>query len=133
MNKTVVVLIISALMITGAIVFYYWDHELRPAKEAQAQEAAQAVSACDVHQAARDGDLKMLEKLYTVGCSMNKRDGFDMSPLHVAANDRVATFLIAKGANIDAKDGRGFTPLKVMQMAGRQDVVDLLKSHGASQ
>ncbi len=133
MNKTVLVLIISALMVSGAIVFYYWDHEVRPAKEAQAQEAAKVVSACNVHDAARNGDLDMLEKLYTAGCSMNKRDSFDMSPLHVAANDRVASFLLGKGANINAKDGRGFTPLKVMKMAGRQDVVDFLKSRGASQ
>ena len=131
MNKTGIVLILSAVMIVGAVVFYYWDNNVRPAKEAQAQQAQAAIAACHVHEAARNGDLKMLEKLYAAGCSVNKRDDFNMTPLHVAKNDRIATFLLDKGAILDARDGRGFTPLKVMEMAGRQDVVVVLKAHGA--
>ncbi|HOX43130.1 MAG TPA: ankyrin repeat domain-containing protein [Myxococcota bacterium] len=134
MNRaTIVALILGGLMLAGSLVFYFWDQKVRPQEEAERQAALALVRGCRVHDAARAGDLALLEKQFAAGCSVNARDDFGMSPLHVAATDRVAIFLISKGASLDAKDGRGYTPLAVMKMAGRKDVVDLLLSRGAKE
>jgi ankyrin repeat protein len=130
-RATVVAIVLGGLMLAGSLVFYFWDQKVRPQEEAERQAALALVKGCKVHEAARAGDLALLEKQFAAGCSVNARDDFGMSPLHVAANDRVAAFLLAKGAALDAKDGRGYTPLAVMKMAGRKDVVDYLLTKGA--
>ena len=43
----------------------------------------------------------------------------------------IADFLISKGADIDAKDVRGSTPLIRASMKGYKDTVELLISKGA--
>jgi hypothetical protein len=132
MNRnTTIALLVGALAVAGAIAFYVWNEKVRPAEEEARREQEAAAKSCRVHEAARNGDLVLLTQMYEAGCSMNSRDDFGLTPLHVAANDRVAAFLIAKGAFVDARDGRGYTPLRVMEMANRQAVVDLLKRHGA--
>ena len=132
MNRnTLVALIVGGLMLAGSLVFYFWNEKVRPQAEQNQREQAELARSCQVHQAARDGNLVLLQQMFAAGCSFNVRDDFGMTPLHVAANDRVAEFLIAKGAFVDARDGRGFTPLTVMKMAGRTSVVDLLRRHGA--
>ncbi len=134
MNRaTIVAFILGGLMLAGSLVFYFWDQKVRPQEEAERQAALALVKGCRVHDAARAGDLPLLEKQFAAGCSVNARDDFGVSPLHVAANDRVAAFLLARGASLDAVDGRGYTPLRVMRQAGRQDVVDLLVSKGAKE
>lgn len=130
-RKTMLALIVGGVMIAGSLVFYFWNEKVRPEAEREQQQIEAQTKACKVHEAARSGDLALLTKMFEAGCSMNGRDDFGMTPLHVAANDRIAEFLISKGAYLDATDGRGFTPLKVMQMAGRKDVVELLKRRGA--
>lgn len=56
-----------------------------------------------------------------------------MRPLHWAAlnNEKdVAELLIAKGADVNAKDNSGRTPLRVAIDEGRKDIADLLRRHG---
>jgi hypothetical protein len=130
-KKALLALIVGGVAVAGAMGFYYWNEKVRPVAEKAKQQQAAQTKSCKVHQAARAGDLALLSRMFDAGCSMNGRDDFGMTPLHLAANDRVAEFLIKDGAYIDAKDGRGYTPLRVMEMAGRQDVIDLLKRHGA--
>ena len=132
-RKTMLALIEGGVLIAGSLVFYFWNEKVRPEAEREQQQRAAAAKACKVHEAARSGDLKLLTRMFDAGCSMNGRDDFGMTPLHVAANDRIAAFLISKGAYIDATDGRGYTPLKVMEMTGRKDVVELLRRKGAKQ
>jgi hypothetical protein len=134
MNRnSVIALIVGGVMLAGSMVFYFWDHEVRPQKEAERRAAEALVTGCRLHDAARAGDLALLERQFAAGCTVNGRDDFGMSPLHVAANDRIATFLLSKGASLDARDDRGYTPLKVMRMAGRKDVTDLLVGRGAKE
>jgi len=132
-RKSMLALIVGGLMIAGSLVFYFWNEKVRPEAERAQQQRVAMTEDCRVHEAARNGDLALLTEMFEAGCSMNGRDEFGMTPLHLAANDRVAEFLISKGAFLDAADGRGFTPLKVMQMAGRTDVVEVLRRHGAKQ
>lgn len=130
--KTKLVLVVAVLMILSAIVYYVWNERIRPQTEKHQRQQEQLAKSCQVHEAARDGDLALLQSMYQAGCSFNSRDGFGMTPLHLAKNDRVAQFLISKGASVDAKDGRGFTPIQVMKMSNRQDVVDILRKYQSS-
>jgi uncharacterized protein len=43
----------------------------------------------------------------------------------------VAELLIAKGADVNVKNQKGLTPLALADIMGRDDVVELLKKHGA--
>ena len=49
------------------------------------------------------------------------------TPLHLAAIKETAELLIAKGADVNAKDGYGNTPL---DMADDKETADLLRKHG---
>lgn len=57
-------------------------------------------------------------------------------PLHaclaLSKNIEIAELLLAQGADPDAKETGGFTPLIQAAVAGRRDLVDLLLSYGAS-
>jgi len=55
-------------------------------------------------------------------------------PLHDAAmtgDTEQATRLIIQGANINAKDDMGFTPLQWAALRGHEDMVEMLVDHGA--
>ncbi|CAG0901670.1 unnamed protein product [Cyprideis torosa] len=59
----------------------------------------------------------------------NEADG--TSPLHHAKSAKTAELLIAKGAEVNAKDKKGRTPLIVATDNDRHSVVDALLAHGA--
>jgi ankyrin repeat protein len=59
-----------------------------------------------------------------------------MAPLHFAAQEeslRVAALLLEQGADVDAEDRSGNTPLSnaVFNSRGRGDMIQLLRAHGA--
>jgi ankyrin repeat protein len=67
-----------------------------------------------LHYATRDGYLDVVRELLDAGAAIDDRDPNDITPLLMAAsNDRVAVarFLIARGADIQAVDWYGRTPL----------------------
>jgi ankyrin repeat protein len=43
----------------------------------------------------------------------------------------MAELLIANGANVNAKDNDGRTPLQETEIMNKKDVADLLRTHGA--
>ncbi len=59
---------------------------------------------------------------------------FYVPPLHEAADVghvKVAALLIKHGADINIKNGGGKTPLDHARLANKNDIVSLLKKHGA--
>ena len=61
--------------------------------------------------AVTQGDLKQVEALIARGADVNARDNQGDTPLDKAANKDVAGLLIAHGADVNAKNEFGFTAL----------------------
>ena len=99
--------------------------------------------------AARDGKVEEVEKLLNAGVNVNSCSpatdevglpGEGYTPLHVAVlvdkdgdgDETMVRLLLERGANVEAKDNDGMTPLELAAIYGRQDVGDLLMSFGAN-
>ena len=70
--------------------------------------------ATDLHTAAQEGDVKLVEELIAKGADVNAKDKYGETPLHSAlkkAQSEMVQLLIAKGADVNAKDKYGATPL----------------------
>jgi ankyrin repeat protein len=69
------------------------------------------------------------------GVDVNAKDNWDGTPLHSAINSSkdIVELLIAHGANLNAKDGGGRTPLKRADDGGLIEMADLLRKHGAKE
>ncbi|GAH00555.1 unnamed protein product, partial [marine sediment metagenome] len=94
-----------------------------------------------------NGDLDQVKKLVNSGTDVNKRNNWGRAALHlvaqgnlVAVGERpiptdeltyIAEFLIAHGANVNARDHFGYTPLCVAAEANNYKVAKVLISHRA--
>jgi len=85
--------------------------------------------------AAGKGDIKEAEKLLSSGADVNERWFDNYTPLHFAAfyasQPNVAALLIEKGADVNAKDNYGRTPLYVAAWKGQVNFVTMLLKKGA--
>jgi ankyrin repeat protein len=88
--------------------------------------------------AARHGQLQVVEYLLANGADMEIRDLYNgkpnNTPLHVAAaygHKRVVELLLAKGASVNAVDQAGRTPLHIAVGQGFRGVIDVLLTHKA--
>ena len=64
---------------------------------------------------------------------MNAKADDEWTPLHSAAlkgHQEIAELLIAKGADVNAKDGGGETPLDQAIKYNHTETIDLLRKHG---
>jgi len=81
------------------------------------------------------GDIKEAERLLSSGADVNERWFDNYTPLHFAAfyasQPNVAALLIEKGADVNAKDNYGRTPLYVAAWKGQVNFVTLLLKKGA--
>ena len=90
---------------------------------------------------AKDGHLKILIKLLSLGVDVNVRDVGGRTPLHRCCKGRhrthnsvtqkMAERLIRAGADVNAKDRSGETPLYQSAMHSDIDLVQLLLANGA--
>ncbi|MGD9345839.1 MAG: ankyrin repeat domain-containing protein [Candidatus Aminicenantes bacterium] len=91
----------------------------------------------DIHDAAKKGDIKIIEKILEENPEcLDALDKNGFTPLHWAVifgKKNMVEYLIGKGANIKGhKDAlRGWTPLQAALFAYNNDVSDLLAAHGA--
>ena len=82
-----------------------------------------------IHKAADDGNIEAIKQHIAAGTDVNSND--EWTPLHAAANKETAELLIAKGADINAKDNLGGTPLFWAALEGNEEVAELLIGQGA--
>lgn len=126
-------LIIPALIISSAVIVGVWM--LRQVPEAPPQKPRKAsvvqVPEILIHDAAKEGRFGAVEQHIAAGTDVDLRDDKGATALHYALNKRVAAPLIANGAQVDAKDYNGYTPLFGAASSNRPEVVDLLIREGA--
>ena len=82
-----------------------------------------------IHKAADDGNIEAIKQHIAAGTDVNSN--YEWTPLHAAANKETAELLIAKGADINAKDDTGGTPLFWAALEGNEEVAELLIGQGA--
>jgi len=83
-----------------------------------------------IHQAADAGDLAKVKAFIQEGIDVNTKV-HGCTPLHCAVrcgHKEVAQLLIAKGADVNAKDTRGRTPIDLAINQGRKEIAKLLLS-----
>ena len=89
----------------------------------------------DLSRAAERGDIQRVRSLVAKGVSIHARDdGWQRTPLHFAAeagHREIAEFLIAAGADVNARDPDNTTPLHLAAHCGRKGMVELLLASGA--
>jgi ankyrin repeat protein len=88
--------------------------------------------------AAEHGHKEVAELLITKGADIHAQRGYPASdtPLHSAARNghkSLIDLLINKGADVNAENDKGETPIEVIGSRNRQDIIDLLKKHGAKE
>jgi ankyrin repeat protein len=88
-----------------------------------------------IHHAAMIGDINSLEEFLKAGVGVDARERlFSSTPLHFAERKEIAQILIAKGADVNATNKNGITPL-MCTMMGRGDckeVAEILIANGAN-
>ena len=81
--------------------------------------------------AGRDGNIEAVKQHLTAGTDVDARDAEDKTPLQHAAywgHKEIAELLIAKGADVNAKDNTGTTTLDWAKY--KPEIADLLRKHG---
>ena len=89
-----------------------------------------------LHFAAQDGDLELVQRLLNDGVEPNVFDELGMTPLHYASERghlEVMRLLLASGADVNANDERviGNTPLRQVASDCSLDVAKILVDAGA--
>ncbi|XP_070812384.1 ankyrin repeat domain-containing protein 65 [Pituophis catenifer annectens] len=88
----------------------------------------------ELHQAARNGDLRLVKQLLQRGASTNSRDENGWTLLHVASLHSylpLVKFLIQHGATVHTDNMAGYTPLHHAAWSGHTQVAELLLARGA--
>ena len=88
----------------------------------------------DIWTAAEEGNVEAVKGYLAIGINVDERDeSYGGTPLHWAAfrgRNEVAEFLIAEGADVNAKNKADDTPLDKAIEKNWDDTVSLLREHG---
>ena len=81
------------------------------------------------------GFKDIVELLIAKGADVNAKDNWNWTPLHSAVygHKDIVELLITEGANVNARDGGGRTPLWYAKDKGNNEIVELLRKHGAKE
>lgn len=93
-----------------------------------------AALAGSIHDAAKAGDPREVDRLITGGIDVDERDISDKTALHWAADAgqvEVVQLLVEKGAGVNVKDFRGWGVLSAAVLAGDPTIVETLINAGA--
>ena len=74
-------------------------------------------------------DISIIKLLIEKGANVNAKDGGGVTPLHLADTVEVATLFVAKGANVNTKDNEGRTPLH--RVGNNRELASFLIKNGA--
>ena len=84
-----------------------------------------------IHKAVEEGNIEAVKKFLAAGIDVNAKAFITGStPLHIAATKEVVELLIAKGADVNAKDEDGDTPLDWADRRNQTATTALLREHG---
>jgi len=87
----------------------------------------------DIWTAAEEGNVEAVKGYLANGVKVDERDeSYGGTPLHFAAysGNEVVELLIAKGADVNAKNQADATPLDKAINFNRTKIADLLRKHG---
>ena len=105
-----------------------------PAPEAKPEPPTGKAPDISIHQATSAGNIEAVKQHLAAGTDVNVKGGFaDGTPLHYAAangHKEIAELLIEKGADLNAKDEDGGTPLDVAISFNRTEIADLIRVIG---
>ncbi|GFN85204.1 ankyrin homolog [Plakobranchus ocellatus] len=73
----------------------------------------------------------IVETVLSAGADPNKHNKRGETALHLASDTEITSLLIQAGANLDARDGSGQTPLLAAALNNKTDVIKVLKKYGA--
>jgi len=111
-------------------------HGGKMSEELDAAEQGSKADAPDItiHEAAGDGNIEVVIQHLDAGTDVNAEQGIpEWTPLHLASQfnrKEVAELLIRKGADMNAKDQDGKTPLDWAIMRKHTETAALLRKHG---
>ena len=85
-----------------------------------------------IHWAAFKGDTNILALLLKHGADIKKKGtNWEITALHLAHDSQTAEFLLNHGANLEAHDVHGQTPLMWAAKRGNAELAETLINHGA--
>lgn len=85
------------------------------------------------HDAVHAGETETVRTMLANGADINAVNDEGVTILHIVTDPDAVSLLVGKGANVEARDKRGWTPL-LMQTNNQEngpDVVAALLAHGA--